>query len=114
MLIADDLDKLLDILPNFIRIPLEKNSTRKQLIEVVIDLGRRPEARFPSRPEYLSLKHLSWSDLDYCIKRVGSFSGDNRAGLEKTLHRISCIRNRQGNIIGLTCRVGRADRKSVV
>nr|YP_010336080.1 hypothetical protein MW473_pgp017 [Tsunamia transpacifica]QUE27971.1 Ycf45 [Tsunamia transpacifica]UNJ14486.1 hypothetical protein [Tsunamia transpacifica] len=108
MLIADDLDKLLDILPNFIRIPLEKNSTRKQLIEVVIDLGRRPEARFPSRPEYLSLKHLSWSDLDYCIKRVGSFSGDNRAGLEKTLHRISCIRNRQGNIIGLTCRVGRA------
>jgi len=108
MLIADDLDKLLEILPDFIRTPLENHISRKQLIEVVIDLGRRPEARFPSRPEYLSLKHLSWSDLDYCIKRVGSFSSDNRAGLEKTLHRISCIKNRQGNIVGLTCRVGRA------
>nr|YP_010336869.1 hypothetical protein MW559_pgp017 [Stylonema alsidii]UNJ15275.1 hypothetical protein [Stylonema alsidii] len=108
MLIADDLDKLLEILPHFIKSPLQHHNSRKQLIEVVIDLGRRPEARFPSRPEYLSLKNLSWSDLDFCIKRVGSFSGDNRAGLEKTLHRISCIKNRQGNIIGLTCRVGRA------
>lgn len=108
MLIADDLDKLLEILPDFIRLPLKSHSSRKELIEIVIDLGRRPEARFPSRPEYLSLKNLSWSDLDYCIKRIGSFSGDNRAGIEKTLHRISCIKNRQGNIIGLTCRVGRA------
>nr|YP_010338604.1 hypothetical protein MW432_pgp027 [Rhodaphanes brevistipitata]UNJ18554.1 hypothetical protein [Rhodaphanes brevistipitata] len=108
MLIADDLEKLLEILPDFIRTPLENNTSRKELIEVVIDLGRRPEARFPSRPEYLSLKTLSWSDLDYCIRRIGSFSGDNRAGIEKTLHRISCIKNRQGNIIGLTCRVGRA------
>nr|YP_010336671.1 hypothetical protein MW557_pgp017 [Rhodospora sordida]UNJ15077.1 hypothetical protein [Rhodospora sordida] len=108
MLIADDLDKLLEVLPDFIKNPLQNHSSRKQLIEIVIDLGRRPEARFPSRPEYLSLKNLSWSDLDFCIKRIGSFSGDNRAGLEKTLHRISCIKNRQGNIIGLTCRVGRA------
>lgn len=108
MLIADDLDKLLEVLPDFIKNPLQNHSSRKQLIEVVIDLGRRPEARFPSRPEYLSLKNLSWSDLDFCIKRIGCFSGDNRAGLEKTLHRISCIKNRQGNIIGLTCRVGRA------
>nr|YP_009296815.1 hypothetical protein Bangp_076 [Bangiopsis subsimplex]AOM66158.1 hypothetical protein Bangp_076 [Bangiopsis subsimplex]ARO90482.1 conserved hypothetical plastid protein [Bangiopsis subsimplex] len=108
MLIADDLDKLLDILPDFIRNPLELHSSRKELIEVVIDLGRRPEARFPYKPEYLALKNLSWSDLDYCIKRIGSFSGDNRAGIEKTLHRISCIKNRQGNIVGLTCRVGRA------
>nr|YP_010336475.1 hypothetical protein MW428_pgp017 [Goniotrichopsis reniformis]UNJ14881.1 hypothetical protein [Goniotrichopsis reniformis] len=108
MLIADDLDKLLEILPDFIKIPLHNHNSRKQLIEVVIDLGRRPEARFPSRPEYLSLRNLSWSDLDFCIKRIGPFSGDNRAGIEKTLHRISCIKNRQGNIMGLTCRVGRA------
>lgn len=108
MLIADDLDQLLDVLPDVIKTPLTIHQSRKQLIEVVIDLGRRPEARFPSRPEYLSLRNLSWSDLDFCIKRIGSFSGDNRAGLKKTLHRISCIRNRQGNIIGLTCRVGRA------
>nr|UNJ16410.1 hypothetical protein [Boldiaceae sp.] len=108
MLIADDLDKLLDILPNFVRLPLENHFRKNDLIEVVMDLGRRPEARFPSNPEYLSHKTIDWSDLDYSIKRVGNFSGDNRAGIERTLHRISSVRNRQGNIIGLTCRVGRA------
>nr|YP_010873203.1 hypothetical protein ycf45 [Nemalion vermiculare]WGV34314.1 hypothetical protein ycf45 [Nemalion vermiculare] len=108
MLIADDLDQLLEILPYFIRNPLEIHPNRKNLIEIVMDLGRRPEARFPSGPEYLSHKIVSWYDLDYSIKRVGNFSGDNRSGIERTLHRISSIRNRQGNIIGLTCRVGRA------
>jgi len=108
MLIADDLDQLLEILPFFIRTTLELHPNRKNLIEIVMDLGRRPEARFPSGPEYLSSKTISWYDLDYSIKRVGNFSGDNRSGIERTLHRISSIRNRQGNIIGLTCRVGRA------
>nr|QVY58295.1 hypothetical protein [Kappaphycus striatus] len=108
MLIADDLDKLLEILPDFIRFPLQNHPKRKLLIEVVIDLGRRPEARFPNGPEYLSDITISWQDLDFCIKRVGNFSEDNRSGIERTLHRISSIRNRQGNIIGLTCRVGRA------
>nr|YP_009293605.1 hypothetical protein Rhodyp_009 [Rhodymenia pseudopalmata]AOM64287.1 hypothetical protein Rhodyp_009 [Rhodymenia pseudopalmata] len=108
MLIADDLDKLLEILPDFICEPLEKHPKRKSLIEVVMDLGRRPEARFPDGPHYLSKKIISWHDLDYCIKRVGNFSGDNRSGIERTLHRISSIRNRKGSIIGLTCRVGRA------
>nr|YP_009541734.1 hypothetical protein [Synarthrophyton chejuense]AYR05743.1 hypothetical protein [Synarthrophyton chejuense] len=108
MLIADDLDKLLEILPDFVRIPLEKHSDRKLLIEVVMDLGRRPEARFPKGPDYLSSKTISWQDLDFCIRRIGNFSNDNRSGIERTLHRISSIRNRQGSIIGLTCRVGRA------
>lgn len=108
MLIADDLDQLLEILPYSIRNPLENHPERKDLIEIVMDLGRRPEARFPSGPEYLSNRTISWYDLDYSIKRVGNFSGDNRSGIERTLHRISSIRNRQGSIIGLTCRVGRA------
>lgn len=108
MIIADDLNKLFKILPDFIRKPLNIHPCRDSLIEIVMDLGKRPEARFPNGPEYLSYKLVSWSDLNYCVKRVGYFSGDNRAGIEKTLHRISSIKNRQGNIIGLTCRVGRA------
>ena len=108
MLIADDLDKMLEILPDFVRLPLANHNKRKNLIEVVMDLGRRPEARFPNGPEYLSRTIISWHDLDYCIKKIGNFSGDNRSGIEYTLHRISSIKNRQGNIVGLTCRVGRA------
>jgi len=73
-----------------------------------MDLGRRPEARFPTHPEYLSPNVITWQDLDYSVKRLSRFADDNRAGIERTLHRISCIRNRQGLVIGLTCRVGRA------
>nr|ARW63754.1 hypothetical protein [Chondria sp. (in: red algae)] len=108
MLIADDLDKLLDILPDFVRNSLYQHPHTKLLIEVVMDLGRRPEARFPDGPEYLSDTRVSWHDLDYCIKKIPHFSGDNRSGIECTLHRISSIKNRKGSIIGLTCRVGRA------
>lgn len=108
MLIADDLDKLLEILPDFIRLPLQQHKERKELIEVVMDLGRRPEARFPEGPNYLSNRVISWQDLDFCIKQIGNFSSDNRSGIERTLHRISSIRNREGAIVGLTCRVGRA------
>lgn len=108
MLIADDLDKLLEILPDFVRIPLEQHKDRKALIEIVMDLGRRPEARFPNGPKYLSNKTISWQDLDFCVRKIGNFSSDNRSGIERTLHRISSIRNRKGTIIGLTCRVGRA------
>nr|YP_010850457.1 hypothetical protein Ycf45 [Lophurella caespitosa]WGH13112.1 hypothetical protein Ycf45 [Lophurella caespitosa] len=108
MLIADDLDKLLDILPEFIQDPLNKHNRKKSLIEIVMDLGRRPEARFPDGPEYLSTVNISWNDLDLCIKKIPQFSGDNRSGIECTLHRISSIKNRKGNIVGLTFRVGRA------
>ncbi|MFB2918470.1 MULTISPECIES: R3H domain-containing nucleic acid-binding protein [Aerosakkonema] len=106
--VTDDLNKLLEILPQEIRQVLEEHSSQNSLVEVVMDLGRRPEARFPGKAEYLSEKPISREDLNYCIQRVGHFSGDNRAGIEQTLHRISAIRNRNGEIIGLTCRVGRA------
>ena len=73
MLIADDLDKMLEILPDFVRLPLTNHNNRKNLIEVVMDLGRRPEARFPDGPEYLSRTIISWHDLDYCIKKIVVF-----------------------------------------
>ena len=104
----EDLDKLLENLPFSIRETLVSHSSKEKLIEIVIDLGRRPEARFVTGPKYLSQKVISWQDIDYLTKRIGKFSNDNRAGIERTLHRISCIRNRQFLINGLTCRIGRA------
>ena len=109
MLLADDLDQLLEIVPDFIQKSLKTHPKREHLIEVVLDIGRRPEARFAGGTEYLSYRIIIWQDLDHIIKRLGKFSGDNRAGIEKMLHRISSLRNRQGNVIGLTCRIGRAD-----
>ncbi|MBD2516697.1 AAA family ATPase [Nostoc sp. FACHB-973] len=108
MTITDDLQKLLDILPQDLRQLLESHPKRDSLVEVVLDLGRRPEARFPNQAEYLSETPVTQEQIDDCIQRVGIFGGDNRAGIEQTLHRISAIRNRSGKIIGLTCRVGRA------
>ena len=105
---TDDLDKLLSILPDPIRVRLEEHPQLDSLIEVVMDLGRRPEARFPGKAEYLSETPITQNDLNESITRVGDFGGDNRAGIERTLHRISAIRNRRGDVIGLTCRVGRA------
>jgi stage III sporulation protein SpoIIIAA len=84
------------------RLPLES------LIEVVMDLGRLPEARFPDRTVLLVQKPVTHGDLSHVLALVGEFSDDNRAGIERTLHRISGIRNRKGQIIGLTLRVGRA------
>ena len=108
MNIDDDLEKLLNNLPFFIYHHLNTHANKEKLIEIVLDLGRRPEARFTTGPEYLSQKIISWQDIDYMTKRISKFSGENRAGIERTLHRISCIRNRQFLINGLTCRVGRA------
>lgn len=108
MSITDDLQKLLDILPLDIKQILEQHPQQDCLIEVVMDLGRRPEARFPAQAEYLSETAITSEHLNYCIQRVGHFGGDNRAGIAQTLHRISAIRNRTGEIIGLTCRAGRA------
>lgn len=104
---ADDLSAFLSILPDQIRAELANDT--EGMIEVVLDLGRKPEARyFDHHRHYLSEAPVSQEDIDHAIARVGQFTGDNRAGIERTLHRISCIRNRSGNIIGLTCRVGRA------
>ncbi len=73
-----------------------------------MDLGRHPEARFTDHEMILSEKEITQADIDYVVQRIGKFMGDNRAGIERTLHRISGILNRQGKVIGLTCRVGRA------
>jgi stage III sporulation protein SpoIIIAA len=106
--IADDLDALLDILPPHIRQPLGQQRGISDLLEVVLDLGRPPEARFPQQEIILNPQETSEQDIDYVVSHIGSFGDDNRAGIERTLHRISAIRNRKGRIVGLTCRVGRA------
>src|SRR5688572_30492609 len=106
--VTDDLTTLLGVLPSHICDTLNKHALRPDLLEVVMDLGRLPEARFPGREITLSERPTSEADLDFVIQRIGSFGDDNRAGIERTLHRISAIRNRSGRIIGLTVRVGRA------
>jgi stage III sporulation protein SpoIIIAA len=106
--ITDNLDLLLDGVPPHLRAALERHGGLDQLLEIVLDLGRRPEARFPSEVYPLDDAFVSRETLRYITERVGAFGKDNRAGIERTLHRISAIRNRQGEIIGLTCRVGRA------
>merc|ERR1711988_1849618 len=98
----------LDVLPKVIGDTIKQHPKKGELIEIVLDIGRRPEARFAKGASYLSYRTVVWQDLDYILKRLGKFSGDNRAGIEKTLHRISSLRNRQGSVIGLTCRIGRA------
>jgi stage III sporulation protein SpoIIIAA len=107
-IITDDLEALVDILPPHIRQPLRQQKDISELLEVVLDLGRPPEARFPRREVILNPKEVDEEDIDYVASRVSSFGDDNRAGIERTLHRISAIRNRKGRIVGLTCRVGRA------
>ncbi|MFC2001274.1 R3H domain-containing nucleic acid-binding protein [Chloroflexota bacterium] len=106
--ITDDLEALLDILPLRVRQPLCRQKDLSELLEVVLDLGRPPEARFAQRETVLHSKEVDEQDIDYVVPRIGSFGDDNRAGIERTLHRISAIRNRKGRIVGLTCRVGRA------
>ena len=93
---------------NASRKPCRRPTDASDLIEVVMDLGRLPEARYSNREVYLSDTEITAEDLEMVIARVGDFGADNRAGIERTLHRISAIRNRRGRIIGLTCRVGRA------
>src|SRR5574340_269674 len=106
--ITDDLDLLYQALPPRVEAPLREMNRREQLLEVVLDLGREPEARFPGEAVILSEAPVTREDLEYIVSRVSAFGKDNRAGIERTLHRISAIRNRQGEVIGLTCRVGRA------
>jgi stage III sporulation protein SpoIIIAA len=106
--ITDDIDLLLDILPSDIREWLERQNELESLLEIICDLGRAPEARYPSKSQVMPTRLATPEDIEYVTRRVGAFGKDNRAGIERTLHRISAIRNRRGAIIGLTCRVGRA------
>jgi stage III sporulation protein SpoIIIAA len=106
--ITDDLDRLLALLPPSVQAALASPADRDQLLEVVLDLGRVPEARYPGRVVNLGTEAIQRADLAQVLERLGPFGGDNRAGIECTLHRISAIRNRAGEVVGLTCRVGRA------
>lgn len=103
-----ELDMFLELLPLEMRMELYRHQEIGGLIEVVMDLGRKPLARFPSGDWVISQRPINHDDLRHAISKVGDFSDDNRSGIDSSLHRISAIRNRQMQIIGLTCRVGRA------
>ena len=106
--ITDNLDVMLNVLPPQIAHQLNAINRSDDLLEVILDLGRVATARYIDREEVLSQVEVAHTDIEYVVERIGAFDTDNRAGLERTLHRIAAIRNRRGNIVGLTCRVGRA------
>jgi stage III sporulation protein SpoIIIAA len=106
--ITDDLNALMTVLPQHIIGALEKANNSDNLLEIILDLGRPPVARFVDHELRLDEQDTKRDDIDHVVSRIGDFDADNRAGLERTLHRISAIRNRHGVIVGLTCRVGRA------
>ncbi|XP_010483985.1 PREDICTED: uncharacterized protein ycf45 isoform X2 [Camelina sativa] len=103
-----ELDAFLEILPPTTRKELVKHEAIEELIEVVMDLGRKPLARFPFGDWVISEQPVTHQDLKLAVSKVGDFSDDNRSGIDRSLHRISAIRNRKLQVIGLTCRVGRA------
>jgi stage III sporulation protein SpoIIIAA len=105
---VDGLIQFLDVLPAVVRERLERGGELSSLVEVVLDYGRPAEARFRERVERWLDVVVSENDIELVSKSIGEFGSDNRAGIERTLHRISAIRNRHDKIIGLTCRVGRA------
>lgn len=106
--VREELDLMLDVLPYRVSSALRQREDLAELLEVVLDLGREPEARFVSGDASLSTQVVNVDDLQGVIDHVGEFGDDNRAGIERTLHRISAIRNRRGRVVGVTCRIGRA------
>jgi stage III sporulation protein SpoIIIAA len=106
--ITDDLNILMEVLPDSIVKAVKRLNNSDQLIEIIMDLGRQPTARYVNGEETLYKTEITRIEIDYVVERIGDFDADNRAGLERTLHRISAIRNRHNHIVGLTCRVGRA------
>lgn len=106
--ITDDLDALLNTLPKSIVEAIRNANNYDRLIEIILDLGRIPTARYVGEEIALSTKEITRTELDYVVQHIGNFDDDNRAGIERTLHRISAIRARRGHVVGLTVRVGRA------
>jgi stage III sporulation protein SpoIIIAA len=106
--ITDDLQALLNVLPADIRAAVEQADDSENLLEIILDLGRVPTARFVDREISLRDAEVTRAEIDHVDDRTGEFDADNRAGIERTLHRISAIRNRRTHIVGLTLRVGRA------
>ncbi|TFG48633.1 MAG: AAA family ATPase, partial [Anaerolineales bacterium] len=99
---------MFEVLPPEISQAITKQGKNADLIEIILDMGRVPTARFTDEEMELSGVEVTKKEIKYVVNRIGMFDGDNRAGLARTLHRIAAIRNRNGNIVGLTCRVGRA------
>jgi len=106
--ITDDLQALLCVLPQDVTQAVTAVNDSDNLLEVILDLGRVPTARFMDHEVVLRQVEVAHPDIDYVVERISEFDADNRAGIERTLHRISAIRNRRAHIVGLTCRVGRA------
>ena len=106
--IVDNLDALMQVLPPAVRESVNEIGRRDDLLEVILDLGRVPTARYTNREIVLLEREVTREDIDWVVDRVGVFDADNRAGIARTLHRIAAIRNRNGQVVGLTCRVGRA------
>ncbi len=107
--ITDDLDRLKAVLPDYLVDALHaQGRDEDDLLEVIVDLGRVPTARYVDGEVVLDPREITRETIDYVTERVGSFDDDNRAGIERTLHRISAIRNRRSDVVGLTLRVGRA------
>lgn len=103
----NDLEKLTEILPDRIRQHISYENMQ-DVIEIVLDIGRQPEIRHSNgKIEYIDVSNVDYDDISYITSRVQEFTSDNRSGIPGTLHRISAIRNRQGKIVGLTCRIGR-------
>jgi stage III sporulation protein SpoIIIAA len=107
MEIKNNLEKILSIFPDRIKSILLKHPEKLKLIEITVDLGKIPQARFFSHYEYVSSTAVNKSEISKIINSLSKFNNDNRTGINKTLHRISCIKNKDGIIIGLTCRIGR-------
>src|SRR3954452_18401648 len=105
---TDDLKLLLAVMPPAVRATVEAHPRRAELVELVLDLAPLPEARFHDGGELHSQQAVTREEIAYVVERIGRFGKDNRAGIERTLHRISAMRNRVGDVVGLTCRVGRA------
>ena len=106
--VTDNINELRLVLPRYLNDALDELGNLDNLLEIVLDLGRLPTARFVDGEVALSEDETTREDLEAIVTRIGEFDADNRAGLERTLHRISAIRNRRGDVVGMTCRVGRA------
>ena len=105
----EDVQRMLCILPQSLQEFLNSHASLSELIEVVMDIGHVPTVRFDHGHERLThFNAINQADIDMIVEQVGDFNSDNRAGIEATLHRISAIRNRQGKILGLSLRIGRA------
>jgi stage III sporulation protein SpoIIIAA len=104
----EDLHTILTILPSSVRATIEELGQEDRLLEVVLDLGRQPTARYVDGEKVLRDSEVTRAEIDLVVNGIGDFDDDNRAGIARTLHRISAIRNRQGEVVGLTCRIGRA------